>query len=219
MSYWPEIQRICRRYDVLLVADEVVCGFGRTGRWFGWEHYGFTPDVMQLGKGLTSGYLPLSACIVSRSPRRCARHEGRRVGDGFTYSGHPACCAVANENIRLLREENIVETAGRELAPYFREKMQSFADHPLIGDVKSVGLMGGMEIVKDKRTREAYPNEAGIGDACSSEAMRRGLAFRANGDTMTLMPPLIIRKDQIDTVFEIAREALDATARRLGVMH
>lgn len=219
MSYWPEIQRICRRYDVLLVADEVVCGFGRTGRWFGWEHYGFTPDVMQLGKGLTSGYLPLSACIVSDRLADVLVTKGGEWAHGFTYSGHPACCAVANENIRLLREENIVETAGRELAPYFREKMQSFADHPLIGDVKSVGLMGGMEIVKDKRTREAYPNEAGIGDACSSEAMRRGLAFRANGDTMTLMPPLIIRKDQIDTVFEIAREALDATARRLGVMH
>jgi putrescine aminotransferase len=144
--------------------------------------------------------------------------RGGEWAHGFTYSGHPACCAVALENIRILREEKIVEHAGRELVPYFRAKIESFADHPLVGDARCVGLMGGLEIVKDKATREAYPREANIGQWCSTEALNRGLAFRANGDTMTLMPPLVITKAELDTVFEIARAALDATARHLGVM-
>jgi putrescine---pyruvate transaminase len=218
MSYWPEIQKICRKYDVLLVADEVVCGFGRTGAWFGADYYGIAPDVMLLGKGLTSGYLPLSACVVSDRLADVLVARGGEWAHGFTYSGHPTCCAVALENIRILREEKIIEHAGRELVPYFRAKIESFADHPLVGNVRSVGLMGGMEIVKDKAMREAYPREVHIGQVCSAEALQRGLAFRANRDTMTLMPPLVITKDQLDTVFDIASEALDATARRFGVI-
>jgi putrescine---pyruvate transaminase len=218
MSYWPEIQRICRKYDVLLVADEVVCGFGRTGAWFGADYYRIAPDVLLLGKGMTSGYLPLSACVMSDRLADVLVARGGEWAHGFTYSGHPTCCAVALENIRILREEKIVERAGRELVPYFRAKIESFVDHPMVGDVRSVGLMGGMEIVRDKATREAYPYEAYIGQSCSAEALQRGLAFRANRDTMTLMPPLVITKEQLDTVFEIARDALDATARRFGVM-
>jgi len=218
MSYWPEVQRICRKYDVLLVADEVVCGFGRTGAWFGADYYGIVPDVMLLGKGMTSGYLPLSACVMSDRLADVLVARGGEWAHGFTYSGHPACCAVALENIRILREEKIVEYAGRALVPYFRTKIESFADHPLVGDARCVGLMGGLEIVKDKATREAYPREANIGQRCSTEALNRGLAFRANGDTMTLMPPLVITEAELDTVFEIARAALDATARHLGVM-
>lgn len=218
MSYWPEVQRICRKYDVLLVVDEVVCGFGRTGKWFGHRYYGIEPDLMQLGKGITSGYLPLSATVVSDRVADLLIEAGGEWAHGYTYSGHPACCAVALENIRILEEEGIVEKADAELVPYFRAKIESFADHPLIGDVRSVGLMGGLEIVRDKATREAYPYEAKIGEACSAEALKRGLAFRANGDTMSLMPPLVITREQLDTVFDIAREALDATARRFGVI-
>ncbi|MCX5494352.1 aminotransferase [Kaistia dalseonensis] len=218
MTYWPEVQRICRKYDVLLVADEVVCGFGRTGDWFGCYHYGFVPDIMQLGKGLTSGYLPLSACVISDRITDVLIGLGGEWAHGYTYSGHPACCAVALENIRILREEKIVENAKAELVPYFKAKLETFVDHPLIGDVRSVGLMGGLEIVKDKKTGESYLYEEHIGPYCSAEAMKRGLAFRANGDTMSLMPPLVITKDQLDTVFDIAREALDATAKHLGKM-
>lgn len=216
MSYWPEIQRICRKYDVLLVLDEVVMGFGRTGEWFGHRYYGIEPDILQLGKGITSGYLPLSASIISDRIADLLIDEGGEWAHGYTYSGHPTCCAVALENIRILEEEKIVETVSRELAPYFRAKLETFADHPLIGDIRSVGLMGGLEIVSDKATRESYPHEAHIGDVCSAEALKRGLAFRANGDTMSLMPPLIITTEQLDTVFDIAREALDATARQFG---
>ena len=217
MSYWPEIQRICRKYDVLLAADEVVCGFGRTGQWFGADYYGIAPDLLQLGKGITSGYLPLSACVLSDRVADVLIEKGGEWAHGFTYSGHPACCAVALENIRLLEEEGIVERAGRDLVPYFRKKIETFADHPLVGNVRSVGLMGGMEIVKDKKTREPYAPDVHIGEVCSAEALKRGLAFRANGDTMSLMPPLVITTEQLDTVFDIAREALDATAHRFGV--
>jgi len=216
MSYWPEIQRICRKYDILLVVDEVVCGFGRTGKWFGSYYYGIQPDIMQLGKGITSGYLPLSACILSDRVADLLIEEGGEWAHGFTYSGHPACCAVALENIRILEEEKIIEKAESDLIPYFRAKLETFADHPLVGDVRSVGLMGGLEIVADKKTREAYPYSAKIGNFCSGEALKRGLAFRANGDTMSLMPPLVITREQLDTVFDVAREALDATAAAFG---
>ena len=218
MSYWPEVEKICRKYEVLLVADEVVCGFGRTGAWFGADYYGFVPDVMLLGKGLTSGYLPLSACAISDPIADVLVTRGGEWAHGFTYSGHPTCCAVALENIRILREEGIVDKVSRELAPYFRAKIESFADHPLVGDVRAVGLMGGMEIVKDKATREAYPHDVHIGRHCSAEAWKRGLAFRANVDTMTLMPPLVTTTAEFDTLFAIARESLDATARHFGVM-
>ncbi len=120
MSYWPEVERICRKYDVLLVADEVVCGFGRTGAWFGADHYGFTPDVMQLGKGLTSGYLPLSACVMTDRLADMLIDKGGEWAHGFTYSGHPACCAVARENIRILRDEKIVDNARLHQAPHDR---------------------------------------------------------------------------------------------------
>lgn len=218
MTYWPDVERICRKYDVLLVADEVVCGFGRTGDWFGADYYGFTPDVMQLGKGLTSGYLPLSACVMSDRLAGTLIDKGGEWAHRFTYSGHPACCAVARENIRILRDEMIIENARNALVPHFAAMMETFNDHPLIGNVRFVGLMGGLEIVKNKNSGESYQYAEHVGDICSAEAMRRGLAFRANGDTMTLMPPLIITLDQLDTLFAIVREALDATARQLGVI-
>lgn len=216
-TYWPEIQRICAKYDVLLIADEVVMGFGRTGHWFGHQRYGIAPDIMQLGKGITSGYLPLSATILSDRVADMLIDKGGEWAHGYTYSGHPTCCAVALENIRILDEEGLVENAGATLAPYFKAKLETFADHPLIGDIRSVGLMGGLEIVKDKATGEAYAYEAHIGDHCSAEALKRGLALRANGDTMSLMPPLITTIAEMDTIFDIAREALDATAKHFGV--
>lgn len=216
-TYWPEIQRICKKYDVLLILDEVVMGFGRTGHWFGHRRYGIEPDILQLGKAITSGYLPLSATVISDRIADTLIDKGGEWAHGYTYSGHPACCAVALENIRLLDEEKLVENAGAVLAPYFKAKIESFAEHPLIGDVRSVGLMGGLEIVQDKATREAFPYEAHIGDHCAAEGLKRGLAFRANGDTMSLMPPLVTTIQQLDTIFAIAREALDATAKHFGV--
>jgi putrescine aminotransferase len=216
-GYWSEIQRICRKYDVLLAIDEVVCGFGRTGAWFGSDTYAIVPDIMQLGKGITSGYAPLSATLLSDRIADVLIERGGEWAHGFTYSGHPTCCAVALANIRILREEGIVERVGRETAPLFKAAIESFADHPLIGDARCVGLIGGLQIVRNKTTREVFPSEQQIGEYCSAEALKRGLALRANGDTMTLMPPLIITPAQLEFVFGVAREALDATAHAYGM--
>jgi len=217
-SYWPEIQRICRKYDVLLIVDEVVTGFGRTGRWFGCEAFGIeAPDMMALAKGITSSYFPLSATMVSDRIAALLIRDGGEFYHGFTNSGHPVGCAVALENIRIMREERIVDNAA-ELAPFFADCVEGLADHPLVGDVRSCGLFAGIQLAADKDARRLFDEELRVGDRCSAEALDRGLALRSIGDTMALMPPLIITGDQLDEVFSITRAALDATARAVGVM-
>ena len=217
-TYWPEVQRICRKYDVLLVIDEVVSGFGRTGSWFGCDTYAIKPDIMQLGKGMTSGYAPLSATIVSDRVAEVLIGSGGEWYHGFTFSGHPMCCAVALENLRVLREEQIVERAAADLVPHFKMHVEALANHPLVGDVRSVGLFAGIQLVKDRESREFFPEELKVGEKCSADALQRGLALRAVKDTMVLMPPLVIGRDEIDTVFSITRQSLDATARTFGVL-
>ena len=218
-TYWPEVQRICRKYDVLLVIDEVISGFGRTGSWFGCTTYGIAPDVVQVAKGLTSGYAPISATIMSDRLANVLIERGGEWYHGFTYSGHPMCCAVALENLRLLREERIIERAAAEIVPHFKAHVEALGNHPLVGDVRSVGLFAGIQLVKDRATREFFPDELEVGEHCSAEALRLGLALRAIRDTMALMPPLVITREQLDSVFAITRQSLDATARRFGVMH
>lgn len=217
-SYWPEIQRICRQYDVLLVVDEVVTGFGRTGRWFGSEAFGIdAPDLMALAKGITSSYFPLSATMVSDPIAALLIEDGGEFYHGFTNSGHPVGCAVALENIRILREERIVDNAA-ELAPFLADCAGMLADHPLVGDVRSCGLFAGIQLVADKEKRKLFDETLRVGERCSADALDRGLALRSIGDTMALMPPLIITGEQLDEVFSITRDALDATARALGLM-
>ncbi|MHC0052726.1 aminotransferase [Actibacterium sp. D379-3] len=217
MSYWPAIQDICRKYDVLLALDEVVMGFGRTGKWFGSFHYGITPDLMQIGKGLTSGYLPLSACLMSDRVADVLIDKGGEWAHGYTYSGHPSCCAVALANIEVIESEGLIENAAQTLIPHFEAGLAEFTDHPLVGDVRSVGLMAGLELVADRATGEAFDGALQVGQHCSAEGLSRGLAFRANGDSMALMPPLVMTVGQMDEMFAIVRAALDATARHLGM--
>lgn len=217
-TYWPEIQRICRKYDVLLVVDEVVTGFGRTGRWFGCEAFGIdAPDLMAVAKGITSSYFPLSAAMVGDRVASLLIDEGGEFYHGFTNSGHPVGCAVALENIRILRDERIVDHAAK-LAPFFADCVAMLADHPLVGDVRACGLFAGIQLVADKDGRALFGDELRAGERCSAEALDRGLALRSIGDTMALMPPLVITGDQLDEVFAITRDALDATARALGVL-
>jgi putrescine aminotransferase len=212
-TYWPEIQRICRKYDVLLSVDEVVCGFGRTGHWFGSQRFGIEQfDLMAVAKGITSAYIPLSAALVSDRIADVLIDKGGEFYHGFTNSGHPVACAVALENIRILREELILEHVIL-VESRFRAHMAALADHPLVGDVRSCGLFGGIQLVADKRTRRLFDAGARVGDRCSREALARGLALRSIGDTMALMPPLVITGEQIDAMFDITREALDATQR------
>ncbi|TQU57217.1 aspartate aminotransferase family protein, partial [Xanthomonas perforans] len=216
-SYWPEIERICRRYDVLLVADEVICGFGRTGEWFGAEYFGFQPDVMTLAKGITSGYIPLAAAMFNDRVAGVLKTQGGELAHGGTYAGHPVCAAVALENLRLLQDEGIVETARTQVAPYLAQRWAALGEHRLVGEARIAGLVGALELVPDKQRRGVYfPGRGRVGAMCRDFALRRGLILRATYDAMLLSPPLIITREQVDELFDKAWAALDDTAQALG---
>lgn len=214
-SYWPEISRICAECEILLVADEVICGFGRTGKWFATNHYGLRPDMIVMAKGLSSGYLPIAGVTVSDRVADVLIDKGGEFAHGFTYSGHPVSCAVAAENIRILQRENMIETVDQDTGPYFQQQLQSLADHPLVGEVRGLGLIAGIEIVEDKRARNRFDPALKAGIRCRGFSTRRGLIMRAVGDSMVLSPPLIITRSQIDDLVDIARDSLDDTLHDL----
>ncbi len=220
-SYWPEIKRICDAHDILLIADEVICGFGRTGKWFGSETVGIQPDIMTIAKGLSSGYAPIGGSIVSDE----IAHTVARAGDfnhGYTYSGHPVAAAVALENLRIIEEEGLVENAGKVTAPYLAEKWATLADHPLVGEARSLGLLATIALTPDKATRAKFTGDTGaVGLICREHCFANGLVMRHVGDRMIIAPPLVITKAEIDQVIERATKALDATladAKRDGLM-
>jgi putrescine aminotransferase len=198
----------------LFVADEVICGFGRTGEWFGSDFYGLQPDLMTIAKGLTSGYIPMGGLIVSDAVVEVL-NQGGDFNHGFTYSGHPVAAAVALENIRILRDEKIVERVKAETAPYLQKRLRELADHPLVGEVRGVGMLGAIELVKNKATRERYPSELGAGMICRGHCFDNGLIMRAVGDTMIIAPPLVISKAEIDELLDKARRCLDLTAAQV----
>ncbi|MBV2204462.1 MAG: aspartate aminotransferase family protein [Pseudomonas sp.] len=210
-SYWPRVKEILARYDILFIADEVICGFGRTGEWFGSDYYGLAPDLMPIAKGLTSGYIPMGGVVVRDEVVRTL-NEGGEFYHGFTYSGHPVAAAVALENIRILREEKIVERVKTKTAPYLQSRWQELAEHPLVGEARGVGMLGALELVKNKKTRERFA-EAGVGMRCREHCFRNGLVMRAVGDTMIVSPPLVIAEGEIDELIGKVRLCLDATAR------
>ncbi|HEY0289450.1 MAG TPA: aspartate aminotransferase family protein [Pseudomonas sp.] len=212
-TYWPKIKEILSRYDILFVADEVICGFGRTGEWFGSDFYDLKPDLMTIAKGLTSGYIPMGGVIV-RDEFVDVLNEGGDFNHGFTYSGHPVSAAVALENIRILRDEKIVERVKSETAPYLQKRLRELNDHPLVGEVRGVGLLGAIELVQDKATRKRYEGK-GVGMICRSFCFDNGLIMRAVGDTMIISPPLVISFAEIDELIEKARKCLDLTLEAL----
>ena len=212
-TYWPRIKEILAKYDILFVADEVICGFGRTGEWFGSDFYDLKPDMMTIAKGLTSGYIPMGGLIV-RDEVVAVLNEGGDFNHGFTYSGHPVAAAVALENIRILREEKIIETVHAETAPYLQKRLRELNDHPLVGEVRGVGMLGAIELVQDKATRKRYEGR-GAGMICRQFCFANGLIMRAVGDTMIISPPLVISKDEIDELVTKARKCLDLTLEAL----
>ncbi|MDE0309093.1 MAG: aspartate aminotransferase family protein [Acidiferrobacterales bacterium] len=216
-SYWPEISRICDRYEVLLVVDEVICGFGRTGKWFATDYYDLKPDLMVMAKGLSSGYLPIAAVAVSDGVADVLIEDGGEFAHGFTYSGHPVSCAVATENIRILEREGIIERVDRSIGPYFQQQLRTLEGHPLVGEIRGVGLIAGIEIVEDKRTRSRFDSELNVGIRCREFAARRGLIMRAVWNSMVLSPPLVITKSQINDLVEIVAGSLDDLMRDLRV--
>ncbi len=151
-TYWPKIKEILARYDILFVADEVICGFGRTGEWFGTDYYDLKPDLMTIAKGLTSGYIPMGGVIVRDEVAKVIS-EGGDFNHGFTYSGHPVAAAVGLENLRILRDEQIIQQVHDKTAPYLQQRLRELADHPLVGEVRGLGMLGAIELVKDKATR------------------------------------------------------------------
>jgi putrescine---pyruvate transaminase len=214
-GYWAEVQRICRKYDVLLVADEVICGFGRTGRWFGSERFGIEPDVMTLAKGLSSGYVPIAAVLLGPRVGDALATAGEEWAHGFTYSGHPVAAAVALENLRVIEAEGLDERAGGPLGDYFAAALARLADHPLVGEARSCGLLGALELVEDKQTRRYFPPAHKVGLACREHCIANGLVMRAVRDVMILAPPLIITEAEIDELVDKVRLALDLTWRDL----
>ncbi len=210
-TYWPEIQRICDAYGILLIADEVICGFGRTGHWFGSQHYGIRPHIMTIAKGLSSGYQPIGGSLVCDEVARVVGEAGD-FNHGYTYSGHPVACAVALENLRILQEEKIVENVHDTIAPYLAEKWHGLADHPLVGEAKIVGMMGSIALTPYKASRAKFAAAAGtVGLHCRTRCFANGLVMRHVGDRMIIAPPLVISKAEIDTLIERAVQSLDET--------
>jgi len=210
-TYWPEIQRICDRHGILLVSDEVICGFGRTGHWFGCERFGFRPDLMTFAKGVTSGYVPLGGVMVGDRVADVLVERGGEFEHGYTYSGHPVACAVALANIRLVQSLKLVEHVREDVGPCLAERFAELGEHPLVGEVQTCGLMGALLLVKDKARGTPFPGELQVGMVCRGHCFGSGLIMRAVGDRMIVAPPLVITRAQIDEMVALIRHCLDAT--------
>jgi putrescine aminotransferase len=216
-SYWPEIQRICRKYDVLLMLDEVITGYGRTGRWFAAETFGLEPDTITTAKALTSGYQPLSALLVGDRIASTLVEKGGEFFHGYTYSGHPVACAVALKNLEIIEREGLVDRVREDTGPYLAQALQErIAGHSLVGEVRAIGLMGAIEIVRRKDTRERFMPAGSAAITVRDHAVANGIMIRATGDTMIMSPPLIWTRATIDMACERILKALDLAAADLA---
>ena len=209
-GYWPRIEAICRKYGILLICDEVICGFGRLGHWFGHHHWGVKPDMIAMAKGLSSGYLPISAVGVADHIVQELREKGGDFIHGFTYSGHPTACAVALRNIAIIDHEGLVERTRDDTGPYLARALARLDDHPLVGETRSLGLIGAVEIVSEKGTNRRFGGKEGsAGPILRDICIRNGLMVRSIRDSVVCCPPLIISHDEIDRLADILRRSLD----------
>ena len=215
-SYWPEVQRICDKYGILLISDEVITGFGRLGKWFGAEHFGTRPDFMTFAKGVSSGYLPLGGVLVSDRVADVLLEKAGEFYHGYTYSGHPAACAVAIANIKLIQRDKLVERIRDDIGPYLQKQWASLIDHPLVGDTRMVGLMGAFELVKNKDPLERFDEKLGVGPMCRDNLIKGGLCLRAVGDTIICAPPFVLSHSEADELIEKTWKALDLTQKALA---
>ena len=218
-TYWPEIQRICKQYDVLLHLDEVITGFGRTGEWFGAHTYNIAPDIMTMAKGLSSGYQPISA--ISLGPRMgdAIATADEELVHGYTYSGHPVASAVALRNLEVLEKQNLIPRVKTVIGPYLQRRLhETFDDHPLVGEVRGIGLLAAIELVPEKPKRSFFPRDAEVGTRCRNYCFANGLVMRAIRDTMVLSPPFIVTEKEVDEMIAKAKDAIDQTARDVGKM-
>ncbi len=210
-TYWPEIQRICDKYGILLICDEVICGFGRLGSWFGSELMGAKPDLMTFAKGVTSGYVPLGGVVVGKRVAEVLIEKGGDFNHGYTYSGHPVACAVALANLDVIEREGLVDRVREETGPYLAQQFAALSDHPLVAGAETFGMVGGLVLMKDKARRLAFDSSLEVGMICRDHCFANGLVMRAVGDRMIVAPPLVCTKAQIDEMMERIRTCLDAT--------
>ncbi|WP_022961575.1 aspartate aminotransferase family protein [Halopseudomonas pelagia] len=218
-SYWPEIQRICRQYDVLLCADEVIGGFGRTGEWFAHQHFGFEPDTLTIAKGLTSGYIPMGGLVLSARMAEVLVQQGGVFAHGLTYAGHPVAAAVAIANLTALRDEKIIETVKFDTGPYLQKLLrETFAEHPLIGEIQGVGLVAALQFAEDKATRKHFANENDIAWHCRTVGFDEGLIIRSTLGRMIMAPALVASHAELDELVEKTRRAVDRSARELNLL-
>jgi len=217
-TYWPEMSRICRKHDILLHADEVVTGFGRTGEWFGSFTYDLQPDILTMAKGLSSGYVPISAISLGARMGEAIAGADEELVHGYTYSGHPVACAIALKNLEVLERRRIVQRVKRSIGPYFQRRMrQVFGRHPLVGEVRGIGMLAAIELVEDKKERRPFSRDPNVGTICRDHCFRNGLVMRAIRDTMVLAPPLVITEDEVEKLLAKAKLCIDLTAADLKV--
>ncbi len=216
-TYFEKVQAVLRQYDVLFLVDEVICGFGRLGDMFGCQTYDLKPDMITLAKGLSSGYQPISALMVSEPIFAACLRQSEKIGvfgHGFTYSGHPVCAAVAVETLKIYEETDVIGHV-REMAPLLQNELRAYADHPLVGEVRGVGLVAGLELVRDKATRDSFASEQNIGLFIERRCQEHGVILRALGDTLTVAPPLIVDRETLAEVVRVVGVALDETLRHV----
>lgn len=217
-TYFEKVQAVLRKYDVLMIADEVICGFGRTGQMFGCTTFGIQPDILTCAKALSSAYMPISAVLVNEKLHSAiAAHSGKlgSFGHGYTYSGHPVAAAVALETLKVYEDEQIVAKV-QALAPAFRDGLQAFAGRDGVGHVRSVGLIGALELMADKATRTPFPPERKVGTRLAQLALEQGLIVRAMGDVVGLCPPLIITPAELADLFARLTRAMDLLEAELA---
>jgi len=216
-TYWPEIQRICDERDILLICDEVICGFGRTGSWFACETYGIKPDLMTFAKAVTNGFQPLGGVMIGDKVADVLNAGGGEFAHGLTYSGHPVSCAAGIATLQILREEKTIENVATDIGPYMEQQWQSLADHPVVGQARVKGMVAALELVKDKNSRERLAPQSQGATFCRDAAIRSGLMVRAVGDSIVSAPPIICNKEEIDTLIARLTKALDETAAEYGI--
>ncbi|HEY1612230.1 MAG TPA: aminotransferase [Rhizomicrobium sp.] len=217
-TYWPEVQRICREYDMLLHLDEVITGFGRTGEWFGADTYAIAPDIITMAKGLSSGYQPISAISLGTAMSQTIISANEELVHGYTYSGHPVASAVALKNLEVIESLGLVGRVKHAIGPYMQRRLrETFESHPLVGEVRGVGMLAAIELVPAKPARNFFPRELDVGTHCRNYCFSNGLIMRAIRDTMVLSPPLTISEAEVEEIVSKAKHAIDLTARDFGI--
>ena len=210
-TYWPEIQRIVDKYGILLISDEVICAFGRLGTWFGYEKFGYKPDLVTFAKAVTSGYIPLGGVLVGDRVAKVLIEKGGEFNHGYTYSGHPVACAVALANLEIMEREQLPQRVRDDIGPYLAQRFVEIGAHPLVGIAETCGFTAGLVLVKNKERRERFAEELSVGMICRGHCFRNGLIMRAVGDRMIIAPPLTMTHDQIDEMVTLILRCLDLT--------